>query len=266
MFWINFFSFQNYILLILTLGVCFGSTVLNFIFKLLFITGRQVPALNHESIDFNSNMSLKGCVVIVICSILVQFFDLRKQYLYSELVTPSRIAVSILQGLVFLVYPLLGYLADVCLTRYRIIKWSFLVILGSGIISLLSLLAAVFMATVLGFNLSSPQYTFLAIFPGICVLISVVGFGLYEANIFQFGLDQLLEAPTQKLIIFIHWCYWGQSVGSLIAYYLYIGMRVLFSIVGNMHISSGWKLLLYIQCSCYYFNNLNSWNHILLVY
>ena len=168
-------------------------------------------------------MSLKGCVVIVICSILVQFFDLRKQYLYSELVTPSRIAVSISQGLVFLVYPLLGYLADVCLTRYRIIKWSFLVNLGGGIINLFCLLVFFIMATVLGLNLSSPQYAFWVIFPIICVLISVVGIGLYEANIFQFGLDQLLVAPTPKLITFIHWCYWGQSVGHLIAYYLYIG-------------------------------------------
>ena len=123
-------------------------------------------------------MSLKGCVLIVICSILVQFFDVRKQYLYHELITSSRIAVSVSQGLVFLVYPLLGYLADVCLTRYRIIKWSFLVNLGGGIINLLFLLVTIFMATMLGFKISSSQYAFLAIFPVIYVLISVVGFGL----------------------------------------------------------------------------------------
>ena len=122
--------------------------------QLLFIIRSQLlPALNQQI----SNMSLKGCVVIVICSILVQFFDLRKQYLYSELVTPSRIAVSISQGLVFLVYPLLGYLADVCLTRYRIIKWSFLVNLGGGIISLLCFLVFFIMATVLGLNLHLPH-------------------------------------------------------------------------------------------------------------
>ena len=172
-------------------------------------------------------MSLKGCVVIVICSILVQFFDLRKQYLYSELVTPSRIAVSISQGLVFLVYPLLGYLADVCLTRYRIIKWSFLVNLSGGIICLLCLLVAVFMAAMLDLKLSFPPCSFFAIFPFVSMLISAVGIGMYEANILQFRLDQLLEAPTPKLITFIHWCYWGQSVGHLIAYYLYIGFRVL---------------------------------------
>ena len=174
-------------------------------------------------------MSLKGCVVIVICSILVQFLDLRKQYLYNENVASSRIAVSISQGLMFLVYPLLGYLADVCLTRYRIIKWSFLVNLGGGIICLLCLLVAIFMATMLDLKLFFPPYSFFAIFPFVSMLISAVGIGMYEANIFQFGLDQLhvLEAPTPKLITFIHWCYWGQSVGRLIAYYLYIGFRVL---------------------------------------
>ena len=117
-------------------------------------------------------MSLKGCVVIVICSILVQFFDLQKQYLYNEQVTSSRITVSISQGLMFLVYPLLGYLADVCLTRYRIIKWSFLVNFGGGITCLLCLLVA-FLSTMLGFKLSFPPYNLLAIFSFIGVLISV---------------------------------------------------------------------------------------------
>ena len=182
-------------------------------------------------------MSLKGCVVIVICGILVQFFDLREQYLYSEMPKYSRIIGSILQGLTFLVYPLLGYLADVCLTRYRIIKWSFLVSLSGGIACLLCLLVTIFIATMLGFDLSSPQYAFFVIVPVICVLISVVGIGLYEANIVQFGLDQLLEAPTPKLITFIHWYYWGQSVGRLIAYYLYIGFEVLLCIPVNMLIS-----------------------------
>ena len=176
-------------------------------------------------------MSLKGCVIIVICSILVQLFDLREQYLYSEMPKSSRIIGSILQGLTFLVYPLLGYLADMCLTRYRIIKWSFLVSLSGGIACFLCLLVTIFISTMLAFDLSSPQYAFFVIVPVICVLISIVGIGLYKANIVQFRLDQLLEAPASKLITFIHWCYWGQSVGRLVAYYLYIGFKILLTYI-----------------------------------
>ena len=51
-----------------------------------------------------------------------------------------------------------------------------------------------------------------------------VGIGLFEANAIQFGLDQLLEAPTPKLITFIHWYYWSQNVGGLVVFYIgYIG-------------------------------------------
>ena len=49
----------------------------------------------------------------------------------------------------------------------------------------------------------------------------IIGLGLFEANIIQFGLDQLLEAPTSKLIAFIHWYYWSQSVGGLALFYVY---------------------------------------------
>ena len=47
----------------------------------------------------------------------------------------------------------------------------------------------------------------------------MVGLGLFQANAIQFGLDQLLEAPTPKLISFIHWYYWSQNVAGLILFY-----------------------------------------------
>ena len=40
-----------------------------------------------------------------------------------------------------------------------------------------------------------------------------------KANAIQFGLDQLLEAPTPKLIAFIHWYYWALNVGSSAFFY-----------------------------------------------
>ena len=46
--------------------------------------------------------------------------------------------------------------------------------------------------------------------------------GLFQANAIQFGLDQLLEAPTPKLIAFIHWYYWAQKCWQfsiLLCYY-----------------------------------------------
>ena len=53
------------------------------------------------------------------------------------------------------------------------------------------------------------------------------GVGLFEANAIQFGLDQLLEAPTPKLIAFIHWYYWTHNAVQLVVTYLKIGGTII---------------------------------------
>ena len=109
---------------------------------------------------------------------------------------------------------------DVCLNRYQTIKCSFALVISGKTAALISVLIIVIMVTT-GWNLSRPPYSLLNIIPGICVLIvSFIGVGLYESNIIQFGLHQLLEAPTPKLIAFIHWYYWAQNIGSLISFYI----------------------------------------------
>ena len=55
------------------------------------------------------------------------------------------------------------------------------------------------------------------------IALITTGVGLFEANALQFGLDQLLEAPTPKLIAFIHWYYWTHNAVQLVAMYLTIG-------------------------------------------
>ena len=54
----------------------------------------------------------------------------------------------------------------------------------------------------------------------------IVGIGLFQANVIQFGLDQLLEAPTPKLITFIHWYYLAQNFARLVLFYVLAGSVV----------------------------------------
>ena len=54
----------------------------------------------------------------------------------------------------------------------------------------------------------------------VLIALYIVGLGFFQANAIQFGLDQLLEAPTSKLIAFIHWYYWAQNVGGLLLFYI----------------------------------------------
>ena len=152
-------------------------------------------------------------------------------------VLSRRILYLIGIGLLLLLYPLVGHLTDVYLTRYRSLKWSF------GFIILVACLIIVFLVLIIStsslqnFRNDQTEIGFI-----ILLLVYTVGLALFQANAIQFGLDQLLEAPTPKLIAFIHWYYWAQNVGSLAFFYVTAGSTVLLSevyILTNAKVSNG---------------------------
>ena len=163
-------------------------------------------------------MKLHGSLLVTVCCLVVEFCNL-PQKVYELLETPlnARVVVLATQGISFLLYPLVGHLADVHLTRYRSLKWSFGILIFAACASVLyngiDLAASNFWNVVIFHHI---QAGFVLI---IIYIVFVIGLALFQANAIQFGLDQLLEAPTPKLIAFIHWYYWAQNVGSLIMFY-----------------------------------------------
>ena len=164
-------------------------------------------------------MKLRGSLLVIICCLMVESINF-SQKKYMLLLTDIRSCLYLLagQGVLFLFYPLLGHLTDVYLTRCGSLKWSF------GILSVTACALMVYG----GIDLAASSIWKLAVFHHkqtiviwIILFISYnVGLGLFQANAIQFGLDQLLEAPTPKLIAFIHWYYWAQNVGSLVLFYV----------------------------------------------
>ena len=143
----------------------------------------------------------------------------------------DKITIIALLGLLFLSYPLLGYIADVCLTRYRTIKCSLIfMIVGCTIGMLMCLVGISISLTELVKNRSIYNHDLndLLIIGVVAslIVVSIIGVGLFEANAIQFGLDQLLEAPTPKLIAFIHWYYWTHNAVQLVAIYINIGWKI----------------------------------------
>ena len=166
-----------------------------------------------------------GFVVVIICSITIQLSNLaRTIHLERHTRSYSNIVSYIILGNLFLSFPFFGYIADVCLTRYRTLKCSFIFIIAVCIVGLiLSIIDTSFMEDIR--RNKEFEYANSAAVMGLGILVTT-GVGMFEANAIQFGLDQLLEAPTPKLIAFIHWYYWTHNAVQLVMMYTIVGFKV----------------------------------------
>ena len=138
----------------------------------------------------------------------------RHSPLETVIPTYTLVAAYAFLAIVLLLYPLSGYLADVHCGRYKTVTKSLLLFW----VAMIFLSAAAILALVRNFeNFKSLKY----IIPlGLCVLffilLIIVSLAGYQANIVQLGLDQLLEAPSEKLGLFVHWLMWAYSLGAYI--------------------------------------------------
>ena len=201
-------------------------------------------------------MKVKGYLIVIICSFFLHIANFnQKGYYVGFSYNSSRIAIFFAQGLIFFTYPLLGYIADACFSRHNTIKASFVVLFMSA---LLGLVLAVINAVVTLIFDKVPDKHFIGSFAVLlifCTLIlNIVGVGLFKANAIQFGLDQLLEAPTPKLITFIHWYYWSQNFAETLIFYAYVGYmqssKCRAALKPGIIISIGYVLFLVLITSC----------------
>ena len=137
----------------------------------------------------------------------------------------NLVFTKILYVLVFILLPITGFMADVFCGRHKIIIIGLCLLLcGTAFLSLVSAQYFSHFATtpftVIQKN-NGPFYAF-AIAGLLFVIVGIYG---YRATIIQFGLDQLLEAPSDHLGLFVHWIEWftilGMAVGQAIISVLY---------------------------------------------
>ena len=163
-------------------------------------------------------MKLRGSLLVIVCCLVVEFCNInQKGYLIAA--PGNSISFLSILGLLFLLYPLVVHLTDVYLTRYRSLKWSLVFLILAACMGAIYMGILILISIIENFHVFQPSYTYLYV-AALIIIVYVIGLGLFQANAIQFGLDQLLEAPTPKLIAFIHWYYWAQNVGSLAIFYV----------------------------------------------
>ena len=115
-------------------------------------------------------------------------------------------------GLTFMLYPIGGLIADLRYGRYKVIK-----------LSLINNWVGAIIASVLGVVFSAKLHSdalALKVANSVAAILFITLFGLgiggFQSNAVQFGLDQLLDASSEELSLFLHWFVWTEHVGELI--------------------------------------------------
>ena len=182
----------------------------------------------------------KGAILILVWSFLatnlVYFIRYAATTTYSSLVYYIALSIGVL------LIPVAGWLADVSYGRYKIVQWSMwtmwigsmLLAGGLVIIQLLELQNGPYLKLVLIF------------------LIPLgIGCGGFQANVIQFGVDQLVDASSDEVKVFIIWYVWtyisGQVTASLTLYYVSIDRYKLLSlsllVCANLSVAMSTNLL-----------------------
>ena len=164
-------------------------------------------------------MKNKSAYLVVVCCFLVHGTALGSDiYLYHTVGLDAAVVFLVSQAVAYLLYPLLGWLADVYFTRYKFIAFSFVLMIVTSL--LLIGTASLFI------NFTAARLLYLL--AGVSLIIGLVGMGAFESTAIQFGMDQMLEASSEQLSTFIHWYYWSCNVGRLILLYIMAGVLAYF--------------------------------------
>ena len=114
-------------------------------------------------------------------------------------------ALSIVQGICFLLYPLAGILADMYLTRLKAMFYgTYIQLIGTVLVLVVTV------AFIINESLASQWYILLVIV--VAYAIIQLGLALSEANAIQFGTDQMPEASSSQLSSFVHWYFWSMFI------------------------------------------------------
>ena len=145
----------------------------------------------------------KGILLLLTWSVLIHNFG---YYLYFQFLSifPSFlnlfIAVSVVQVVVYLLYPIAGLMGEVCLSRYKLMIAGTILALIGIVITVPTATTAFFMYCK-GFTKCTDSTLFVPACIGL--VIYQFGLGLFESNAIQFGTDQLQFASNKKLSVFV---------------------------------------------------------------
>ena len=137
----------------------------------------------------------RGAILILIWSYCISSLYFYISYNISRVY--SYLVFAMLQISVGFTIPLAGWLADIRFGRYKVIRFS---MCSMWISSLLLTASLIILQSLDLYNLSKVLHLFL--------VPLALGYGGFQANVIQFGVDQLCDASSTEIKTFVTWYFW----------------------------------------------------------
>ena len=170
----------------------------------------------------------KAAILILLWTAIVgALYNIFMGFAAVEEISGSRInsRISIYEPLpyailafIMMFYPLSGFIADVCCGRLKAVVISLIILLLCLTILLVVMIIG---ETITGNSLHQAlrydkvPFVFIVILASLSLFAFIIGLAGYQANFIQLGLDQLFEAPSRYLVLFIHYAIWAFQSGSV---------------------------------------------------
>ena len=151
-------------------------------------------------------MKNKGAILVILWSFLVNsvfhFLTIGPNLLVPDKNEETYFGapVTLILLSVTLIFPLLGWLSDSYLGRYKVVRYSTWIMWISMIV--LAVWYILDEYYVVGEYLSNYKRIRIAIYLIFCVVLGV-GLGGFNANVVQLGIDQLIDASSAEITSFI---------------------------------------------------------------
>ena len=158
------------------------------------------------------------CVPALFLSLLIHIQLLNNAWIGHATENNLPLIFSLFVATSYLLYPLCGWIAEVYLSNFKLMRWSFISVLIS---SLAAFVACLWLILIPKTRLD----IYAAPFCVVVIITGLIGSAMFEANAIQFGMDQMLEASSNQLSSFIHWYFWCANVGPLFVYYVLVGLK-----------------------------------------
>ena len=171
------------------LGICIKSKVVSLILLWSVFIGCYYSTLNSLSLWLSYNLPY---------------------YIDSTYMLPPLV-FCLCQAFFSFSFPLSGYIADVHCGRLRTILFSMTLMLCCNLI----FVPCHYLLLTL-FSKSSVYRIIYSIVSSFSLVTGTLGIAGYCANYIQFGLDQLLEAPSHHQALYVHWAKWSFDLMSTV--------------------------------------------------